>query len=147
MKKLIDTVEVHELRAKRALFLKRARKLEDEAAQFRKDAAKAGMQLQLLGEPIYKEHPIYHDEVLPALRAARKVCLDYGFDFIYVTRTPLSGQPNFAHLYAGAVTQFTPTMQRMVDVIRDRPELDALTGEEIPAEQPQQQVSDNSENS
>lgn len=145
MKKLINTVEVHEMRAKRALLLKQARKHESEAAEFRRLACEVGMKLHLMGEPIYKDHPIYVDQVLPVLREARKTCLHFGFDFIYTTRTPISGQPLLCHALAGAVTEFTPKMQQIFDIIKNDETLDGLTGLRIEAEQPQQQVSDNSE--
>lgn len=147
MKKLIDTIEVHELRARRALLIKQARKHEAEAAEFRRLAAEVGMKLHLMGEPIYQEHPIYHDEVLPAIRQARKVCLQYGFDFIFTVRTPIEGSPLLSHCLAGAHKEFSPKMQRMIDIIKSAEILDGLTGESVSPEQPQQQLSDNSENS
>lgn len=145
MKKLIKTVEVHELRAKRALLIKQARKHEAEAIEFRRLACEAGMKLHLMGEPMYTQHPVYHDEVQPALQAARKVCMKYGFDFIYITRTPLAGVPLMSHALAGAVTDFTPKMQRIFDIVKAAEILDPLTGERLSAEHDQQQVSDNSE--
>lgn len=145
MKKLIQTVEVHEMRAKRALFIKQARKLEAEAAEFRQMASDVGMKLHLMGEPIYTDHPIYHDQVEPVLRQARKICMHFGFDFIYTTRTPIHNQPLLCHALAGAVTEFTPKMQKIIDIIKDAEILDGLTGDSKSAEQPQQQVSDNSE--
>lgn len=145
MKKLIDTIEVHEMRAKRALYLKQARKHEAEAAEFRKLASDVGMKLHLMGEPIYVDHPIYVDQIIPVLRQARKTCMHFGFDFIYTTRTPIHGQPLLCHALAGAVTQFTPKMQRIFDIIKEAEILNGLTGESVSAEQPQQQVSDNSE--
>lgn len=121
MKKLERTIEVHSLRAKRALLLKQARKLEAEAAKFRADACEAGCQLTGMGEDIYNDHPIYHDMVYPYLKKARHASVVFGFDALYQTRTPLPGCPDFTHAIAGIIKDPTPAMKGCLDLIMSRP--------------------------
>lgn len=123
MKKLIRTIEVHELRAKRALFLRKARALEAEAMKFRRDAAEAGCELTNLGEPIYTGHPLYQDMVYPLIKRARHNCVVFGFDLMFQTRTPLPGSPDFTHAIVGIIDEPTPTMAGCLELIQKRPSI------------------------
>jgi hypothetical protein len=150
MKKLINTIEVHELRAKRALFLKKARELEKQAAKFRVDALQAGCQLHELGEHQYVRHPAYQDLVYPALRQARNISINAGFDILFQVRTPLAGNPDWTEGIAGVHNEPTETMGKCIELIKARPELVVRSDKIIshaPAEVSPVADSDNSEKS
>lgn len=92
------------------------------------------------------QHPIYFNCIEPLLVEARRMCLYAGFDFIYQTRTPLLKEPNFTEGVVGIHKEATPTMQKCLDAINERPVLNIPVkqpGEQLSAEQPQLAASDN----
>lgn len=150
MKKLINTIEVHELRAKRALFIKKARELEKQAAKFRQDAMEAGCKLHQLGEPMYTRHPIYADMVYPYLRMARNISLNARFDLLFQVRTPMSTEPDWTEGIAGIMDEPTETMGKCIDLINSRPTFVVDPGKIVsqPATTAEpEEASDNSSNS
>lgn len=127
MKKLEDKVKKHECKAKRTLLRRQSVKLSKQAAKFRFDALKQGCLATEAGSKIYtKHHPVYEELILPLLEEAKKIALEYGFDIMFQTRTPIPGAENFTHGIVGIQGEPTPTMQACLDLIKARPVYDKV---------------------
>lgn len=136
MKNLIKTTEQYEARAKRILFIKKARALEKEAREFRRLAMIEGIKG---GFEFKKDHPAYAELIRPLVRQIRDLSLDYQFSYLVTLNTPLPGFPLYSHASAGLIGDSTPTMHALIDIIKARPsevrkevEIDLIPHQQLP---------------
>lgn len=138
MKALEKNVAKHERRAKRTLAKKQAKKLEHQAAKFREDALKLGLELQLDGSKIYKvSHPAYEEMILPLLERAASYAQFYGFNALFQVQTPLPSAPLFTNCL-GTIDSNTasPTMLGCIELIEKRPVMEMKDGKPVESENP-----------
>lgn len=144
MSKFKPTPEAQELRNRRAALLRRQRSQIRELRKTLGALTISGIDLLRAGHVVYDKHPAYQDSIEFLLTEARHMCLLAGFDLMFQVRTPMPGEPNMTEAMVGVHDEATPTMQAMIEMIRDR-ETVAITKDRgnVEARLSQRKASDN----
>lgn len=104
----------------RILAKKQARRLEEQAREFRRDA----LVHAAYSEKDYgTEHPVYEELVAPIVQQLKQVCLDNGFSFITVVHTPTENEPKHTVLTTGQFDDAPETFVKMVELAQTRPQV------------------------